>query len=274
MVNENSSRDHIRGLLSEPQIQDELAALFAYYYDEVHVISDVAASECHGIRPKGLENEIYACMHHIARGLATKENGQALEEIGKGSCTHLKRLHLDAYKIAINAFLTEYSELVSTIRFFVLEDTFKKVDPDGTMKAVAISDTAAKIKKMYLDAKRCESAGDFKQALDLFNDALTSCYDLRAKIRDLTSNNLYSIALAYTEKQRQEKIQEKEKERQERLLEKKKDRRWDVVKIILTAIITSILSLLGAAFLHNLNADHSRPSNVIEHSVHGTAQTR
>lgn len=274
MVSQGTSKAHIKQLLAEPKIQDKLANLLSYYYDEVHYISDIAASECQGIRPSGLENEVYACLHHIARGLAIQERDQAMEEIGKGCCTHLKRLHLDAYKIAINAFLTEYSELVGTIRFFVLEDTFKKVDQNGTMKAVAISDTAAEIKKMYLDAKRCESAGDFKQALNLFNDALTSCYDLRAKIRELTSNNLYSIALAYTEKQRQEKIQEKEKERQERLQEKKKDRRWDVFKIILTAIITLILSHFGTVFWHKLFADHSRPSNVIEQHVHGPAKTR
>ena len=208
MVMEQSSAEHIRQLLTEPQIQEELAALFAYYYDEVHVISDVAASECQGIRPKGLENEVYACLHHIARGLALMDCHHALEEISKGKKSHLKRLHLDAYKIAINSFLKEYDELVSSLRFFVLEDTFKRIDPNGSEKALAISDKAGFIKQNYLEARKLESAGKHEEAADLFLEALTACYDLRQMIHELTQGNLYQIAVSYVEKlKRDKKIQ-------------------------------------------------------------------
>lgn len=200
MVSQESSNAHIKQLLAEPQIQDELAALFAYYYDEVHFISDVAASECQGIRPRGLENEVYACLHHIARGLAIMESDQAIEEIRKGRLTHLKRLHLDAYKIAINSFLTEYAEFVSSLRFFVLEDAFKKIDPDGSAKAIAISDIAGMIKKNYLEARKLESEGKHSEASDLFLAVLTDCYDLRQKIHELTQGNLYQIAVSFMEK--------------------------------------------------------------------------
>lgn len=209
MVSSDSSVSHIKQLLSDPTIQNELAVLLSYYYDEVHVISDIAASECQGIRPSGLENEVYACLHHIARGLATLERDQAADEIRKGNRTHLKRLHLDAYKIAINSFLTEYAELVSSLRFFVLEDAFRKIDPEGSVKAIAISDTAGMIKKNYLEARKLESAGKHSEALDLFLEVLTSCYDLRKMIHELTQGNLYQIAVSYMEKlKRDEKHKE------------------------------------------------------------------
>ncbi len=230
-----SSIGHIKKLLKEPQIRNELAALFAYYYDEVHVISDIAASECQGIRPKGLENEVYACLHHIARGLATKNKAQALGEINKGRNSHLKRLHLDAYKIAINSFLKEYDNFIATLRFFVLEDIFRKIDPEGSKKALAISNKAGSIKKNYLEARTLESAGRHREAADLFLDALTACYDLREQIHELTKGDLYHIAVAYFEKLR------RDKKAQERLSLISK-----FVTPVIVAIVTFILTKLFA----------------------------
>jgi len=235
MVSRDASKEHIKQLLAEPQIQEELAALFAYYYDEVHVISDIAASERQGIRPRGLENEVYACLHHVARGLATMETEQAAEEIQKGRSTHLKRLHLDAYKIAINSFLTEYADFVSSLRFFVLEDAFKKIDPAGSMKAIAISDLAGKIKKNYLEARKLESAGMHPEAADLFLEVLTDCYDLRQKIHELTQGNLYQIAVSWMEKLKRD--------------EKHKELRSYFINF-LVAILSSAVTVFLSALFH------------------------
>lgn len=267
MVTPESSAEHIKQLLREPQIQEELAALFAYYYDDVHYISDVAASECRGIRPQELENEVYSCLHHIARGLAIKDREHALEEIGKGRKSHLKRLHLDAYKIAINSFLTEYSDFITSLRFFILEGTFKKFDPRGSEKALAISDLAGSIKGHYLDAKRLESSGEHEQALKAFFNVLSLCYDLREKIHELTVGNLYHMAVAHDE------IQRRDKEESE-----KRSRRWDIVKIVLTAIVSAVISglVVGplSARLTSKKLSEKQDNARIESVDHGAPTTR
>lgn len=263
MVTIESSIEQIRKLLAEPQIQEELAALFAYYYDEVHVISDVATSEWNGIRPKELENEVYSCLHHIARGLAKMDKKQALDEINKGRTTHLKRLLLDAYKIAINSFLNEYSDLVNILRFFVLEDTFKTIDQNGTAKAVDISDTAGCIKNDYFKAKKLEASGMHEKASDLFFKVLLDCYDLREKIHNLTQGKLYQVAVAYMEKQR------REKEKSE-----KRSRRWDVVKIILTAIISGLMIAPLSAWITGKILSERQAKALIESVDHGAPTTR
>jgi len=227
-------------MLDHPDIRENLAELFSYYYDEVHYISDIAATESQGIRPAGLENELYACMHHIARGLAVCDSPEdAMKEINKGKSSHLKRLHFDAFKIAINSFLTEYGNLISSIRFIVLEDSFKGIDPDGTKKAVAISDLAAEIKRTYLVARKQESSGEHDAAKESFGKALTDCYDLREKILELTQNNLYQIALSV----------ESQKERN-RKREKRHALYCQILIAVLTAVLTAMAMALATSYAH------------------------
>ncbi|MBO5201240.1 MAG: hypothetical protein J6C30_00745 [Lentisphaeria bacterium] len=206
--------DKMTQLLTKPSIQKELAVLFSRYYGKVHYISDIASVENGGVRPEGLANEMYACMHHIARGLATGNEADAVLEIKKAEQTHLKRLCLDAYKIAINSFLNEYNDHVTALKYLVLEDSFKNVAPDAIEIVGQINETAIKIKTNYLEAKKAEVIGKHKEAEDSFHSALLACYDLRAKIQKVTSDHAYTIALALEAKKSKE---EKEREHQKRI---------------------------------------------------------
>lgn len=113
MVNFEGLRDNARKMLQQEGTQKMLADLFASYLSSVQPIVIAATVQRAGIRPEGLENEIYSCFHHVARGLCYKKNEEeAGSEVRKGEETHLKRLRLDAYKIAIRPYLEEYQFIV------------------------------------------------------------------------------------------------------------------------------------------------------------------
>ncbi len=98
----------VRQRLSQPEVQQKVLEAVLYYYLDFRETTTFAEVLNDGTRPEGLANEVYACFHHLARGLSEKD-ADAVEEIEKARSSHLKRLALDSNKIILNRILTEVS---------------------------------------------------------------------------------------------------------------------------------------------------------------------
>jgi hypothetical protein len=106
----NDSSTTIEKRLQDPVIQSKIRDIFLRYYDDLQEILTVATVESGGIRPDGLANEVYACFHHMARALC-EANADTDSELKSAQKSHLKRATLDAYKIAINSYLSEEQKM-------------------------------------------------------------------------------------------------------------------------------------------------------------------
>ena len=161
---ETSSYETLRAnaieMLREDGVQEKLASLVASYMAVVQPIIIEATVQEAGIRPASLENEIYSCFHHIARGLcvATKKE-ESEREIDKGESTHLKRVLLDSYKIALTPCLKEYRFIIEDLYHLSLDKDF---NPDiyGAEPIKQIRDILkikSDVKEAYQRAKHNEA---------------------------------------------------------------------------------------------------------------------
>ena len=142
----------IKTRLQEDKVQDELSELFVYYLQQTSRLCTLATVESNGVRPRGLENEIYSCFHHVARGLACVSFGEeVIAQIRAGYLTHLKRAHLDACKITINSYLSQYTKTIATLNNLVVIEDFKSFTLSGVEKIKQILDCSTQIKQNYLN---------------------------------------------------------------------------------------------------------------------------
>lgn len=201
-------RDNALEMLQERSIQERLATLFASYLRDVQPIVIAATVQRGGVRPEGLENEIYSCFHHVARGLCYKKSvGEARDEVRRGEETHLKRLLLDAYKIAIRPYLEEYQFIVRELYELSLDKDFNPdvygVEP--IKKVQRILEIKTVIKESYREAKYREALGDVESAVKSFYKALKGCYDLTQAIHAMMTEDMYLVAHAHIARRQAER---------------------------------------------------------------------
>lgn len=252
MVNPDSFEDlysNACSVLKQEEVQNQVAHLFAVYLATVHPIAGAAAVQNGGERPQCLENEVYSCFHHIARGICCKVNiSETCQEVRKGEDSHLKRLLLDAYKIAIRPQLKEYRFIVEELYHLSLDKEFNPAiyGEEPIKKVAAILKIKTRIKNSYEKAKRSEALGDCETAIEAFADALANCYELAYSINALMDLNVIVIAKAHmarknAEKQAAESQRLKEREEDKR---ENRDSNWWSRAIAIAALLVSVLSWL------------------------------
>lgn len=216
--------------IQETSTQKALADAFVFYYNDLQDVLQIATAHNRGIRPTGLSNEIFSCFHHIARGLCQKEKN-ADEEITSAHRTHLKRVLLDSYKIAINAILDEDRKLKEILDYLVLTEDFEKYVPDGLKKINNIQRQSQKVKQSYREAKSHEAKGDFDRAQDNFNRCLELAGELREQLQIFTSTDTYLLACAREQRERKDR---------------KRDRSIAIWAAIISAVLSSVLTAILA----------------------------
>lgn len=205
-------RTHALEMLREESVQDKLASLVASYLAIVQPIIIEATVQKAGIRPAGLENEIYSCFHHIARGLCestTKE--EAEREIDKGENTHLKRVLLDSYKIAVNPSLQEYQFVVEDLYQLSLDKDFNPdiYGADPVRKIWDILRIKTAIKEAYQTAKHNEVLGNTEKTIEAYERALRECGNLRKALNSLMKRDVYIVAKAHAARKQAERDAER-----------------------------------------------------------------
>ena len=60
---------HVESCLEDPATRRLLAETLVFYYSDIRETVTFTEILSEGQRPDGLTNEVYACFHHIARGL-------------------------------------------------------------------------------------------------------------------------------------------------------------------------------------------------------------
>lgn len=202
--------------LQNEDVRERLASLVATYMFVVQPIIIEASIQKAGVRPAGLENEIYSCFHHIARGLCvTSKKEETKSEIDRGESSHLKRVLLDSYKVAIGPCLEEYQFIIADLYQLSLDKDFNPdiygADPIAKIKEVL--KIKADVKKDYQDAKRNESLGNTVDAIEAYDAALIGCGKLKIAINDLMKEDVYSVAKAHAARKQAEKDESRKEDR-------------------------------------------------------------
>lgn len=154
----------------------------------------------------------------------------------KGEDSHLKRLLLDSYKIAIRPQLEEYQFIVGDLYSLSLDKDFNPdvFGSEPIKKVRAILEIKDKVKEAYQDAKHYEALGDSGQAVESFDQSLCACYQLKLAINALMKENVYLAAKAHLAR----KQAEKDAERKENRI------RYGIAQFIaLVAVVVSIIAL-------------------------------
>jgi hypothetical protein len=187
--------------LGQPDVQAMLADVFTDYYLDFRRIVTLAEVESEGVRPEGLANEVYACFHHIARGLVQPDADPA-NEITKGRHSHLKRMALDAHKIAINNILREAQPILDALDILASNADLPKLIEGGfdTLNELRLGRT--KVKNLYLDAKRAEGKGEEFNPLEKYTETLSEASNLQTSLDKLSSRKQFLYALKRDEEAR------------------------------------------------------------------------
>lgn len=199
-------------MLQKESVQRKLASLLAGYLNDVQPIIVEATVQNAGVRPSGLENEVYSCFHHIARGLCVYEaDGETEQEIEKAEDSHLKRVLLDSYKIAICPSLKEYQFVVEDLYHLSLDKDFNPeiYGPESIKKIQKILELKTQVKNAYKKAKLHESCGEIEQAIGAYDNALAECGNLRRALAALMKGDVYIVAKAHAARKRAEQNKDK-----------------------------------------------------------------
>ena len=203
-------------MLRNEAVQQKLASLMASYLAVVQPIITEATVQKAGIRPAGLENEIYSCFHHIARGLceASKEE-DAVREVDKGENSHLKRVLLDSYKIAISPCLQEYQFIVEDLYHLSLDKDFNPdIYGEQPIKRIwNILKIKTEVKEAYQEAKRNEALGNTEKAIEAYDAALIKCDYLRIALNALMEKDVYIVAKAHAVRKQAERNEDRKENR-------------------------------------------------------------
>lgn len=186
-------RATIEKRLDDPKVKALLTEIFLQYHKDLLPILVIATAEADGVRPEGLSNEMYACLHHMARGVCV-EGANPEAELESARKSHIKRATLDSYKIAIHSYLAELSQAKDLLDYMVLIKEFSAYIPDGIQKAKEVKDLGAQVKNKYRAARFHEMRGAFDDANISFSDCLELCEKLREKLEVFTSDRTYIFA--------------------------------------------------------------------------------
>lgn len=223
---------------NDSDYQKELYSIFEIYHNDFEPPLDLATVENDGIRPECLENEIYSLFHHISRSIFCADSkASAIEELRKGSRSHLQRAILDSYKISINSFLERSRTVVENLQQLVLDENFRKCieDADGDYRALCTFQKD--VKKTYLAAKKLERSGNFESAIEKYNLVLDKLVDFESKINEYENSKVYKLALRLLVK--------KEKE-------KKAQKRFTLITVIISCLLTALLTIFVQIFLSKI----------------------
>ena len=231
--------------ISNPECAKALAALLSSYYYETHEVYTMAEVEYAGVRLDQLLNEIYSCFHHVSRCLCEPDKNldDQIYEINKARDTHLRRLILDSYKAIIAKHISEYNHVVETLKYYVVIECQSALSPENVSAAKNILSIAVQIKKKFHEAKSKEKCGHFVEAIDVFNQTIEQCFDLKDEIDKFQQNGIYMMALAKHKFDKEEKKKEKKNERQ-----------WQLTCIIIAAIFGAL-----CGFFTDLMKEPMRP---------------
>lgn len=259
MVDFEALRDNARVMLRQENVQEKLATLFASYLSDVQPIIIAATVQRSGVRPEGLENEIYSCFHHVARGLCYKKNrGDAGREVKKGEETHLKRLLLDAYKIAIRPYLEEYQFIVQGLCELASNKDFNSTcfGPEPYEKIRQVLKIKTEIKQAYKDAKHQEALGNSDRAFVEFDRALNGCYELERAVNAVMEEDVYIVARAY--------IARRDADRR---ADKRENRIYNLISLIISGI-AAVCALLAWLYPRDGKADAPLPARERIEALH------
>lgn len=243
----NRCAENAERMLEIPRVRKKLAELLAFYYSDTTDVTNWAASENEGVRQEALENEIYSCFHHIARGLCSGEAPRAEAELEKGKGSHLKRLLYDAYKIVISNHLESFNATVRVLDYVILSSDYRNFDSAGFQECLAAHELAKDIKKLFLEAKNLESAGN-PAAEERFRDAAVKCSELEEKILVFQDNASYKVCVAkFVKDEREKKELRDSQETERRKNEKWRKRNFFVaVSAVVVSVVAVVVSVLVA----------------------------
>lgn len=184
-----------RRVLEDEAIREKLADLFAFYFAEATDVMHWAASENEGVHQEGLENEIFSCFHHIARGFCSGNPDSAVSEIDKGRKTHLKRLLFDAFKIVIANHLEDYNATIRTLDYIVLNEDYKTFNEKGFQDCLDAQRLAREIKHLFKKAKDLEAQGQ-DESENLYRETLNKCSELEEKLITFKDDAAFKVCIA------------------------------------------------------------------------------
>lgn len=229
----------VRGRLDDERIQQVLAETLVFYYKDIRETITFAEVLSDGHRPDGLTNEVYACFHHIARGLV-EESVDSAKEINSAKNSHLKRMGFDAHKILINRCLEEAKPILDTLDLISGNPNCSALIQGGRETINRIRDLRTQVRSHYLTAKRSEGRGD-KDAIIHYENAANHAVDLLNEVQKVITTNEVLFAIKRDEDLRLD--------RKISLKIAKESARWGKGALIVAAI-AAVISL-AALFVGN-----------------------
>lgn len=243
-------------ILANGEYQKALLSVFEDYHNDLEEILELATIENNGLRPRNIENEIYALFHHISRSICHIKNADdAIKEVKGAKNSHLKRAILDSYKIAINSVLKESDKKTDLLEDIATDPDYRECIDESVINLRLLKKRKSEIKKTYLEAKKKEREGNMAEAQKLYNGAIEKILTLSKKIDEIEKNNTFLLALKH--------IKRIEKS-------KKKQNRFSFWMVVLSCVLTALCTTLLAFFVNEwghkllLDKDKTPPIEVIE----------
>jgi hypothetical protein len=223
--------------LSNPALQRSLAEALVFYYKDIRESITFAEVLSEGHRPEGLANEVYACFHHIARGLVEKE-ADSQKEIQSAKNSHLKRMGLDSHKILINRCLSEAKPVLESLDLIVGNPDISALIEGGRDTINQIRDLRTQVRQLYLQAKRAEGRGD-ENSIECYEAAANVAVKLLDEVQKVIATNEVLFAIKRDEELRLD--------RKNSLKIARESARWGKGAVIVAAVAT-VISILGIVF--------------------------
>ncbi|HIJ85637.1 MAG: hypothetical protein HW380_190 [Magnetococcales bacterium] len=247
MVGPRPHRDHTLALLKNESVQNALADLVDKYWEGFQPVFRIATAEKNGVRPENVANEMFSCLHHVARGLSDVDTIiDSVAEIRKATESHVKRATLDSYKIAINSILEEDKILTSLLDYILLADDLAGSFKDRVENIKQIHKLKKKCKSAYVDAKKFEAAAKWSDAIEMYDTALKDALKIRTSLEILHED---PVTVAFLAREGR------------RIEERRRDKKFDLKKGVFIALVSSLLTgMIVSGFNYfNSNLIHTHP---------------
>lgn len=227
----------VKSRLGDEEIQQLLAEALVFYYKDIRETITFAEVLSDGHRPEGLTNEIYACFHHIARGLV-EESVDSSKELRSAKNSHLKRMGFDAHKILINRCLEEARPVLDSLDLIASNPDTSALIDGGRVTINRIRELRTTVRDTYLQAKRAEGRGD-TETLTHYEAAANAAVQLLDEAQKVIATNevLYAI----------KRDEELRLDRKSSLKIARESARWGKGAVIV-ATIAAVISVLGLVF--------------------------
>lgn len=200
MTGLEQDRQVVETRLTDPQIRGQLAELVILYYRDHKEALTLAEVATNGRRPEGLTNEIYACFHHLARGLV-EGDCDPLHELGDKSQSHLKRLGLDSLKLYINSVLKDSEPVLQALDLLSGHPRLRSIvdGGEGTLDATLLCRN--ELRKCYLAAKQSENWGR-TDVMAKYQAATQRAMELSTLLSKISSSRRLTLLLEEHEEER------------------------------------------------------------------------